>query len=522
MTRNWTDDSGLAVSAANLNAMEADITAALGVPDAALAARVQAGATKTALDARYATNTALEAKEPLLPEGGVTQFLRGDRTWQEINVSGDGGSAGNVDPVPREFIMDPTNVWGPDGTKLVTPTHVEPAGGQVVHPSVVFVPGGWNGYKYWMAITAYPGGNDDHEDPNILASHDGITWVVPEGLTNPIADADGTPEYHSDTDLKMGPNNTMYLFFRWYEGVTGSGTEEHLKFSKSIDGINWTEPQSFYVSNEATRRLLSPSLIFEDNRWTMYAVDMVPSPNPVVRLKSENADLLSTWSEPEVCTWGTLISGREPWHIYVTKTGGRYYALLNDRMLDGGTGGAGDVYFLSSSNGLNFTSSGVGIIPKAVTGKHAQLYQSTMTPAVEGGNVGFRVWYTGWHSDNTWWLYRTFISEGRWKALTLENAWVNYVGGGGYAQTGLRYKTEGRSGTIDGAVRSGAVGTVITTLPLAATPYHTFMVPVNAGGTVSLLQIQGKINTAVAGQVIYFSGPAAPSYVPFHFKYDLD
>lgn len=52
-TRTWTNGSGVALSAANLNALEADLSAALGVPDAALAARVVAGATKTALDAAY-------------------------------------------------------------------------------------------------------------------------------------------------------------------------------------------------------------------------------------------------------------------------------------------------------------------------------------------------------------------------------------------------------------------------------------------------------------------------------------
>jgi hypothetical protein len=256
----------------------------------------------------------------------------------------------------------------------------------------------------------------------------------------------------------------------------------------------------------------------------MYAVDIIPSPNRIVRLQCDSANPDSAWTEPVTVTLtaGSMIANREPWHIYVMKTGGRYYGLLNDVTLGGGTGGAGDLVFLASADGLTFTGSGAAVIPKAATGAHAQLYQSTMTPAVEGGRAGFRVWYSGWSSDNTWWLYRTFIGEGRWKALTLANAWVNYVGGGGYSQSGLRYKREGRSATLDGAVRSGAVGTMICQLPPEAQPYHTFMVPVNAAGTVALIQIQGRINAAVAGQVIYFSGPAAPSYLPFHVKYDLD
>lgn len=519
MARNWTNDSGLALSAANLNALEADVTAALAVPDAALASRVQAGATRTALDGRYAKATDLANKEPILAEGSVTEFLRGDKTWQEISVSG-GGAGGDQ----RELVVDPTNVYAPAGTKLNVPTHVDPAGGQVTHPSVVFVPEGWNGYKYWMAITAYPGSNDDHEDPNIVASHDGITWVVPNGLTNPIADADGTPEYHSDVDLKMGPNNTLYLFYRWYAGVAGGGQEEQLRFSTSTDGVSWTAPVTYLVNDETVRRLLSPTLIFEDGAWTMYAVNFLPNPNTVVRLRSETSDPASTWTTPEVVNPGTMITGREPWHIYMTKVGGRYYGLINDTTNNSG-GALGELLFIVSADGLTFTSSGTGIIPKTVAGKHDGLYHSCMVPSIEGGRVGFRIWYTGWTNPPTptaWWLFHTFLGEGRWKGLTLANAWVNYVGGGGYSQTGLRYKREGKSVTLEGTVKSGALNTMITQLPPEAQPLNTSMYFVNAAGTMGMVIIQGSSNASVAGQVTYFQGPAAPGYMPISIKYEVD
>lgn len=85
MTRTWNNDSGIPLSASNLNALEADVTAALGVPDAALATRVVAGATKTALDAAYATNAALGGKEDSLPSGTSAQYLRGDKTLATLD-----------------------------------------------------------------------------------------------------------------------------------------------------------------------------------------------------------------------------------------------------------------------------------------------------------------------------------------------------------------------------------------------------------------------------------------------------
>lgn len=78
-----------------MNALEADVTTALGVPDAALAARVVAGATKTALDAQYASNTALGGKEPTVAGGTTSQYWRGDKTWQTLDKTAAG--LGNVD-----------------------------------------------------------------------------------------------------------------------------------------------------------------------------------------------------------------------------------------------------------------------------------------------------------------------------------------------------------------------------------------------------------------------------------------
>ena len=39
----------------------------------------------------------------------------------------------------------------------------------------------WNGFRYWMAMTPFHGGNEDLENPCILASHDGFAWQEPTG-----------------------------------------------------------------------------------------------------------------------------------------------------------------------------------------------------------------------------------------------------------------------------------------------------------------------------------------------------
>ena len=58
---------------------------------------------------------------------------------------------------------------------LFTPTY--DGSNQAVHPSVIYVKDRFNGFKYWMAITPYPNGNDDYENPQILVSNDGVNFT---------------------------------------------------------------------------------------------------------------------------------------------------------------------------------------------------------------------------------------------------------------------------------------------------------------------------------------------------------
>ena len=64
----------------------------------------------------------------------------------------------------------------------------------------------WNGYRYWMAITPYPGSVAATENPCIFASSDGTTWVVPSGVTNPVVPYPGGENgLNADPDICMEP-----------------------------------------------------------------------------------------------------------------------------------------------------------------------------------------------------------------------------------------------------------------------------------------------------------------------------
>lgn len=359
------------------------------------------------------TNSVLSVGEPgLETDTNRLKFGDGTKAWNSLPYF-----KGGIDPletvaenVAMEVEWDVNNISAPLGQRLVIPTHISPAGGQTTHPAVLFFPEGWNGWRYWMAHTPYPAGNDDHEDPNIVVSNNGINWQAPPGLTNPLDDADGTPEYNSDVDLKMGPNNTMYLFWRFYD-PNSIGSEEKLYYRSSTDGVNWTAKTLHWTNNETVRRPVSPTLVYEDNGWTMWYVDITPSPNVVMRTRSTGVSVTSGWATPTTLTGVTSQSGKEPWHIYMLRLGGKYYGLLNDCTIDA-SGADGDLLFMQSYDGKAFEVGTSSIIPRSWAGEHDRLYRSTMVPAFEDGKFGFRVWYVGWLAGppSVWNVYRTFLT----------------------------------------------------------------------------------------------------------------
>lgn len=139
--------------------------------------------------------------------------------------------------------------------KLSIPTYE--GSGQCVHPSVVYIPLGFNGYKYWMAYTPYPNGNDDYENPSIVASNDGTRWVVPDGLTNPIVPAPvdvGTGGYNSDPYL-IYDGTQLIIYYRY---VTAGGVRS-MRRTTSANGIAWAATSSCTFATDVGNANIQPT-----------------------------------------------------------------------------------------------------------------------------------------------------------------------------------------------------------------------------------------------------------------------
>ncbi|MCG7239562.1 pyocin knob domain-containing protein [Corynebacterium minutissimum] len=300
----------------------------------------------------------------------------------------------------------PVWAWAaPEGMKLTTPTH--DGSGQATHPSVLYFKDGWNGYKYWMAMTPYPGGDEGHEDPNILASQNGTTWVVPEGLTNPIDDQKGKPNPHnSDTNIVMGPDGAMWLTWRMVDRPNGDLTR--IFAARSTNGVEWGTPVEIWTAKPGTDEagLLSQSLVWTGSTWRLYGVRNATRTNRLsfYETSDKNPTKDSAWKLQD-CAIDAAGPGRNFWHVDVQYYNGAYLGIIQDMASQGRDG---DIYFMRSADGVTWERSTVPLVDKIGSAQTA-IYKTGFVPLGSGDNLTLDVYYPGWTVTPTqsWAIFRT-------------------------------------------------------------------------------------------------------------------
>jgi hypothetical protein len=251
----------------------------------------------------------------------------------------------------------------------------------MLHPDVLYVPEGWNGFEYWMACTPYP---EAVEDPHIFASHDGLTWVVPAGLVNPI-DLHTYDTYNSDPDLTLHDN---VLYCVWRNAVPGKF--EVMYASESVDGVHWSPRQKLFVS--AWRQALSPAVVFHDNLFHMYTVN-VDGAVPLVTMRTAG-DMMGPW-----VMYGRTdmpVTGASDWHVDVVHDNLGWFCLMTANVP-----GTSELFYGESVDGLR--------------------WRMRDKPLIDGGNIyrasGVRldnklaIWYSVYDNTrvvNT--MYHTYVA----------------------------------------------------------------------------------------------------------------
>jgi hypothetical protein len=214
----------------------------------------------------------------------------------------------------------------------------------VGHPSVVFAPEGWNGYRYWMAFTPFP--DDRRENPSIVVSQDGVRWSVPDGLSNPVVSTEEIRHagfrYNSDPELALTEDGRMLLYYRPFNGEGN----EAIFCKGSNNGVQWSSGR-MVLSNRAARYpagLLSPAVeIGAEDVLVMWTVNGLNLGRRVIERRTSLDGL--RWSPPERCA---VPRGVNPWHVDVVAAGGRYHMLVSDRT---------PLYYWTSQDGRTWNGS---------------------------------------------------------------------------------------------------------------------------------------------------------------------
>ena len=183
---------------------------------------------------------------------------------------------------------------------------------QPTHPSVVDMGQEWNGFRYWMAYSPYPYANGAEENPCICVSNDMYHWSAPDGLYNPIAFNEETA-CDELKDPHIVYNDDLDRLEVWYLGridstIMSGGTL--LLFRKtSSDGVHWSE----YEVMREFAGYLSPSIVYEEGKYKLWAIQPSTSERGGVLAYSESSDG-KDWSAYTKCTFGGKPELQKIWH----------------------------------------------------------------------------------------------------------------------------------------------------------------------------------------------------------------
>jgi uncharacterized protein YjdB len=275
--------------------------------------------------------------------------------------------------------------------------------GQCTHPGVVYFANGWNGYKYWMTYTPYPNSQDMYENPSICASNDGINWVTPNGLDNPLADRPAVG-HNCDGELIYNSKKNQLMMY-WVE--TDDATINWVKLVTSTNGVDWTSPKAVITDTRDCYSILSPTIDYNADAGVYYMWSMNASPDDSAAgqqyfiERRQSTDGL-TWTSPtKIQNFGQI--NTEIWHLSI-----RYIPSVKEYWAfvaaypEGNVQAATEEYFLKSTDGLNWTSyPNKTVLPTNSGWDSFRIYRSSFVYDPETDII--KVWYSASDADAGFW-----------------------------------------------------------------------------------------------------------------------
>jgi len=262
-------------------------------------------------------------------------------------------AVGNEKEISNNLLNVPS--WGKSYTNakkpLVTPTY--DGSNQAVHPDVLYVENGWNGYKYLMGLTPYPNGNDDYENPQILVSNDGINFNYLGGAKNPldIPKDVGNGSHYSDINICL-VDDTLEVYFRYNPPCKkyrkADNDTNMIYVMKSKDGIKWSEKELVLAPDTFNKKYdyVSPIIIYDEGVYKIW-------------FSNYSSDLYYTettnwkdFKDIEVCKFQDKPSNFHLWHHDLIKTDLGYEIVING--YNNNEAAKQGLYYALSKDGVNF------------------------------------------------------------------------------------------------------------------------------------------------------------------------
>lgn len=197
---------------------------------------------------------------------------------------------------------------------------------QAFHPKVLNFSKPWNGYRYWMAYTPYPGADQRRENPHIRVSNDKITWKpvtkTDQALDPVVPFEHPDKQYNSDTHLVYRKDlNVLECYWRQVDNIRRI---DRIFKRTTTDGKNWSDRQLVLESDARIDGILSPSILYEDGKYKMWTVNYVGE-YPILYRESTDG---FHWSTPREIYFQYPSERLRSWHLDVIHTENGYEVLV--------------------------------------------------------------------------------------------------------------------------------------------------------------------------------------------------
>lgn len=324
-------------------------------------------------------------------------------------------------PVPyqlRDVLKIPTYSYTAQGGQA------QKAEWDTTHPDVIDFAkkskegGKWGGYRYWMVLTPNQDGYSQYENPCLAASNDGVNWVVPNGIENPLSGVKHEPAgtHNCDTDLVYNPDSDeLWVYYVW-EQDSPAGTPSNLRLirvKEKNDGFEITsttdgKPYERLINSQYRYDMQSPAVVRRNaNTWLMWSNNS-DSDNSGNGWQSQVAfvELYTStdgknWTNKQSLADTLVLKGADgiasyiPWHLDVqwVESQNKYWGLFCAYPKGGNTNRT-YLLFGTSEDGKTWTTYPKPLLaPRDNKWDNNFIYRSTFIYDDASGTL--QVWYSG-------------------------------------------------------------------------------------------------------------------------------